>query len=95
MGFAAKGKWHGVKKWGWGRGLAKQPLSSLRTQGPVLRGGNYWVGWSTAFFNNASRWLWVPAFAGTTMDHRSHAEPTRIQLSVSKCLDRIEPRRAP
>src|SRR5947208_10860822 len=80
--------------------LRLQSLSSSRPSeqrerepGPIRRGGNYLVSGSMAFFNNPSLWLW--AFAGTTMDRHSGKEPAPVQLPISKCVDWIEPRRAP
>ena len=47
--------------------------SSLRTQGPIPRCALDWTRWMTRSSRNQSRWLWVPAFAGTTRrDHVSH-----------------------
>src|SRR2546423_1827278 len=42
------------------------PTSSRRTPGPIRRGGICLKRWLTACLNNDRRWLWVPAFAGTT-----------------------------
>ena len=43
--------------------------SSLRTQGPILRGCCCWKRRTIATSqDNFGRWLWVPAFAGTTKE---------------------------
>jgi hypothetical protein len=45
---------------------ALQYLSSLRKQGPI-RCGLAFVTLANGFCSNERRWLWVPAFAGTTL----------------------------
>jgi hypothetical protein len=42
-------------------------LSSLRTQGPIRRDLSSWTAEVDIARNNKSLWLWVPAFAGTTL----------------------------
>src|SRR5882724_7147917 len=50
-----------------GRGIDGALSSSLRTQGPIRRGGVDGERWLCLFSSNdEGRWLWVPAFAGTT-----------------------------
>ncbi len=57
-----------------GRAIHKpQPLthhstSSLRKQGPILRGACFEKGCSTTSLNRKVLWLWVPAFARTTQE---------------------------
>src|ERR1700687_884425 len=51
--------------------LTNPQPSSLRKQGPILRGGHEEHGASYLrlrwhYDSNSGRWLWVPAFAGTT-----------------------------
>jgi len=58
--------------------------SSLRTQGPIPRDIFCWKESRTASATNSSRWLWVPAFAGTTVSlwpEREHltASGTKLQ----------------
>src|ERR1700738_3008205 len=53
-------------------------LSSLRKQGPIRRGPSIGT-WGSCLCYNQSRWLWVPAFAGTTKlafldSHHAHAQ---------------------
>src|SRR5688500_18875938 len=66
-----------------GVGLAKQLLSSPRTQGPILRGRSYWKKEATSVSQiNCVRWLWVPAFAGTTGELSASIlkEPTHLRV---------------
>src|SRR5260370_42356341 len=46
-------------------------MSSLRKQGPIRRDPSIRAVEVDAFRNNERLWLWVPAFAGTTMVCRS------------------------
>ncbi|MEH2505713.1 hypothetical protein V1290_004524 [Bradyrhizobium sp. AZCC 1578] len=42
-------------------------MSPLRTQGPIHRGPRKGHKGRRLRFDNVGWWLWVPAFAGTTM----------------------------
>jgi hypothetical protein len=48
------------------------PLSSLRTQGPIPWNLSVNLSWQTTFVPNKVLWLWVPAFAGTTVRGLRH-----------------------
>src|SRR6476620_4691335 len=51
--------------------------SPLRKQGPIRRGCSISVVGVDTFGNNAGRWLWVPAFAGTT-ERLTHLRSRRL-----------------
>src|SRR5450631_782468 len=66
-------------------------LSSLRTQGPISR--VLAQGTSVeASHNNRRRWLWVPAFAGTTLESlyipKTTKTPERIFIPPRRCNHR-------
>ncbi len=42
-------------------------MSSLRTQGPIRRDLSSWAVGVDIACNDERLWLWVPAFAGTTL----------------------------
>jgi hypothetical protein len=63
--------------------------SSRRTPGPILRGlSRFWAVAVDTFSNNQRRWLWVPAFAGTTGKTNVH-NPLIIGSEVSISLSHV------
>ena len=62
---------------------------SERDPGSIRRGGNYWVHGSTAFFNDESLWLWVPA------QGRDDVESFAIRISRNGCDSAFSRRNTP
>ena len=74
------------------RRLAQISTSSLRTQGPIRRGLIDEGGVDRHFRNNERRWLWVPAFAGTTA--RLPLTPPRLGRQAARPGARWSARRS-
>src|ERR1700686_4220184 len=55
--------------------------SSLRKQGPIRRGPAFFCTVADGFCSNKRRWLWVPAFAGTTCIVWRVSMPSLRQIS--------------
>src|SRR5436853_7763000 len=48
--------------------LGRRSFSEGGTPGPITPIANWYESWSTIRSYDKDRWLWVPAFAGTTME---------------------------
>jgi len=56
--------------------------SSLRKQGPIRRGFSLGT-MLDGFVNNQGQWLWVPAFAGTTIETNSLYAATCVRKDAA------------